>query len=293
MNLTKENTTIGFIGTGLMGKSMASHLLNAGYRLIVYNRTKEKSLELINKGAVWAINVADLAARCDVIITIIGTPDDVEEVYLGKKGLILNAKPGTYLVDMTTSSPKLAVTIYESAKEKRISVLDAPVTGGDIGAREAKLTIMVGGDKEAYDYVHPLFELMGKNIIYQGHAGSGQITKLCNQVSMAISMAGVCEALAYAKKSGVDPENIIKVIELGTGSSGSLKSYGRRMLAEDYAAGFYVKHMIKDLKIALKSEEELGINPRMLKLVIALYEELVAKGDEYSGVQALFKLYNK
>jgi 3-hydroxyisobutyrate dehydrogenase len=270
---------------------MAGHLLNAGYKLMVYNRTKEKSLELLNKGAIWANNVSDLAKNCNLIITIIGTPKDVEEVYLGKNGLIMNATQGSVLVDITTSSPKLAVKIYEAAKEENISVLDAPVTGGDIGAKEARLTIMVGGEKKTFDEVLPILNLMGKNVIYQGEAGFGQHTKLCNQISMAITLAGVCESLAYAKKSGVSPESVIKVLETGTAGSNILKAYGHRILASDFAAGFYVKHLIKDLKIALQESIEMGLDLEALKHTILLYEKLAAKGEEYSGVQALFKLY--
>ncbi len=291
MVITKENTIIGFIGTGLMGKSMAGHLLDAGYKLVVYNRTKEKSLELLDKGAVWVDSVLDLAKRCNLIITIIGTPKDVEEVYLGENGLMENAKQGSILVDMTTSSPKLAVKIYEEAKGKNLSALDAPVTGGDIGAKEARLTIMVGGDKETFDEILPIFGLMGKNIVYQGESGFGQHTKICNQIAMAVTLAGVCESLAYAKKSGVNPQNVIKVLETGTAGSNILKVHGHRMLTSDFAAGFYVKHLIKDLKIALVESKELGLDLEMLKHTITLYERLSERGEEYSGVQALFKLY--
>jgi 3-hydroxyisobutyrate dehydrogenase len=291
MQLENDKTTIGFIGTGVMGRHMAGHLLRAGYPLIIHNRTKEKARNLMEMGAVWEERIPDLAARCRFIITIIGAPRDVEEVYLGSDGLVSSAQPGTFLVDMTTSSPKLAARIFEASKARGIQALDAPVTGGETGAKNATLTIMVGGETSAYESALPVLQHMGKNIVHQGTAGAGQHTKLCNQIAMSANMMGVCESLAYARHSGVDPERILRCLEIGSASSSTLKSAGPRMLAGDYSAGFYIKHLIKDLRIAQEIAEEMGVKTRALKLAIELYEQLAAAGEEYSGTQALFKLY--
>lgn len=287
----KQKTTVGFIGTGVMGTSMAAHLLNAGYPLYVHNRTKEKALPLIAKNAVWAENIAELAANSDVIITIIGYPKDVEEIYLGPDGILEHAKPGTYLIDMTTSSPALAVRIYEAAKGRKLYALDAPVSGGDIGAKEAKLAIMVGGDKAAFDTMLPIFKLMGENILLQGTAGAGQHTKMCNQIAIAGNMMGVAEAMAYAKKSGLQPEIVLKSIETGAAGSWSLSNLAPRMLAGNFQPGFYIKHFIKDMKIALDSAQEMGLEAPALALAKQLYEELANRGEENSGTQALYKYY--
>ncbi|MCE5286868.1 MAG: NAD(P)-dependent oxidoreductase [Pelosinus sp.] len=289
----KQCTTIGFIGIGVMGKSMAAHLLKAGYPLYVYNRTKEKAQPLLEQNAHWAENISSLAAKCDVIITMIGYPKDVEAVYFGQDGILAHAKPGTYLLDMTTSSPELAVKIYKAAKERGLFSLDAPVSGGDIGAKEGKLAIMVGGDKSAFDACLPILELMGKNIILQGSAGAGQHTKMCNQIAIASNMMGVAEAMAYAKKSGLQPETVLKSIETGAAGSWSLSNLAPRMLAGNFAPGFYIKHFIKDMKIAIDSAEQMGLDAPALKLAKQLYEELASQGEENSGTQALFKYYNR
>lgn len=283
--------TIGFIGTGVMGKSMAMHLQNAGYPLRVFTRTKEKALELIENGAKWDDSVKELAAQSDIIITMIGTPKDVEEVYLGESGILENAKSGTYVIDMTTSSPKLAAEIYEAAKDKGIFALDAPVSGGDIGAKNATLAIMVGGDKEAFDYVLPIFEVMGENIILQGSAGSGQHTKMVNQITIAPMMIGMCEALIYAKKSGLNPESVLKSISTGAAGSWSLSNYAPRILKGDLDPGFAIKHYIKDMKIALESAKEMNIDVPGLELAYKMYEQLAEKGEAESGIHALIKYY--
>lgn len=290
--MTKKQT-IGFIGTGVMGKSMAVHLQNAGYPLHVYTRTKEKARELIENGAKWDDSVAELAQQSDIIITMIGTPKDVEEVYFGARGILANAKSGTYVIDMTTSSPKLAVKIYEAAKAKGIHALDAPVSGGDIGAKNATLAIMVGGDEAAFDHVKPIFEVMGENIILQGPAGSGQHTKMVNQITIAPLMIGMCEALIYAKKSGLNPELVLQSISTGAAGSWSLSNYAPRILQGDLAPGFAIKHYIKDMKIALESAKEMGINVPGLELALQMYEELAAKGEEESGIHALIKYYDE
>jgi 3-hydroxyisobutyrate dehydrogenase len=286
----KHETVIGFIGTGVMGKSMAGHLLKAGYPVLVYNRTKEKADDLIRQGAEWKETVAELAAGADVIITIVGFPKDVEEVYLGPQGILAHAKPGAYVIDMTTSSPLLAQKIYREAKAKGIHALDAPVSGGDVGAREARLAIMVGGDQEAFEAVLPIFQVMGQNIVRQGGPGAGQHTKMCNQIAIASNMIGVCEAIAYAKKAGLDPERVLASIQTGAAGSWSLSHLAPRMIRNDFAPGFYVKHFIKDMGIALEAAEEMGLRMPGLQLAKALYEELAAKGEENSGTQALFKL---
>lgn len=195
-----QKEAIGIIGTGVMGKSMAEHLLRAGYNVFVYTRTKEKANELMEQGATWQDSVADVAKQADIMITMIGTPEDVKEVYFGEEGILANAQAGTTLIDMTTSSPRLAVEIYEAAKESKMDALDAPVSGGDVGARNAALAIMVGGDKAIFEKMYPVFEIMGKNIVYQGEAGAGQHTKMVNQISIAPAMVGLCEALIYIKR---------------------------------------------------------------------------------------------
>lgn len=286
-----EKKTIGFIGTGVMGKSMAANLLKAGYRVLVYNRTKSKADELITKGAAWKDTVAEVAEQSDVVITIVGYPSDVEEVYLGENGIINHAEAGSYLIDMTTSKPLLAEKIYQEAKKKNLYALDAPVSGGDVGAKNGKLTIMVGGDKEAFEAVLPVLQVMGENIVLQGEAGAGQHTKMANQITIASNMIGVSEAIVYAEKAGLDPEKVLKSIGSGAAGSWSLSNLAPRMIAGDFAPGFYVKHMIKDMTIALEAAEEMGMMTPGLKLAKKLYDELASKGEENSGTQALYKLY--
>ncbi|KZE63814.1 oxidoreductase [Fictibacillus phosphorivorans] len=281
--------TVGFIGTGVMGKSMAGHLMNAGHPVHVYTRTKEKAEDLLEKGAVWADTPKEIATNCDVIITMVGYPKDVEEVYLGADGLIAHAKEGSYLIDMTTSSPQLAQKIERTAAERNISALDAPVSGGDIGARDAKLSIMVGGKESAFNDMKPVFSKMGTNIVYQGEAGAGQHTKMCNQIAIASGMMGVCEAILYAEKAGLNPEKVLKSIESGAAGSWNLSNLGPRILKGDFAPGFYVKHFIKDMTIALNSAEEMGLLTPGLSLAKKLYDELAEMGEENSGTHALYK----
>lgn len=291
MTLIKQNAVIGFVGTGVMGKSMAGHLLRAGYQVLVFNRTKARAEELIQMGAVWQGTVAELASQCQVIITMVGYPKDVEEVYLGHDGIINHAKLGTYLVDMTTSAPDLAIKIYDEALAKGMYALDAPVSGGDIGAQEARLAIMVGGDQVVYDALVPIFNLLGKNIVLQGKAGAGQNTKMCNQIAIASTMIGVCEAIAYAKTAGLDPENVLKSIESGAAGSFSLTNLAPRMLVNNFAPGFYVKHFIKDMTIALTTAQAMGLLTPGLELAKSMYDKLAEQGEENSGTQALIKLY--
>ena len=283
--------TIGFIGTGVMGKSMASHLLAAGYSVRVYNRTQEKTNDLIDKGAVWCGSPKLVASESDVVITMVGFPKDVQSVYLGPEGLIENSRSGTLLIDMTTSSPILAGEIEKEAMIKGLYALDAPVSGGDIGAREARLSIMVGGEKEAVAQAMPIFKVMGKQISHMGKAGMGQHTKMSNQIAIASNMMGVCEALWYAERSGLDVKSVLEAISAGAAGSASLANLGPRILRKDYAPGFYIKHFIKDMKIALDSAEEMKINLPGLKLSLKLYEELAEKGHENEGTQGLIQWY--
>ncbi|ATX83873.1 oxidoreductase [Bacillus velezensis] len=284
------NKTVGFIGLGVMGNSMASHILEAGYPVLVYTRTKQKAEEILNKGAVWQETVKDLSEKADIIITMVGYPSDVEEIYLGENGILRHAKEGTFVIDMTTSKPSLAKKIAEQAKEKSIHALDAPVSGGDIGARNGTLAIMAGGEKEAFEACLPLFSVMGENIQYQGPAGSGQHTKMCNQIAIAAGMVGVAEAMAYAEKSGLNPEQVLKSITTGAAGSWSLSNLAPRMLKGDFAPGFYVKHFIKDMGIALEEAELMGEEMPGLALAKSLYDKLSAQGEENSGTQSIYKL---
>jgi len=283
---------VGFIGLGVMGKSMASRILEKGYPLHIYTRTKEKAEGLIERGAVWHDSPRSVAVKAKVIFTIVGFPKDVEEVYLGDEGLIPHAKAGTYLVDMTTSSPSLAEKLYEEGKKRGIHVLDAPVSGGDIGAREGRLSIMVGGDEKAYNWVKPIFETMGTNIVFQGGPGKGQHTKMANQIAIATNMIGVCEAIIYAKRTGLDVENVLKSISTGAAGSFSLSNYAPRILAGDYSPGFFIKHFIKDMSIALEEAEKHGLNLPGLELAKKMYSELAEKGEGNSGTHALYKYWD-
>ncbi|HSH24455.1 MAG TPA: NAD(P)-dependent oxidoreductase [Massilibacterium sp.] len=290
MIVLKEKPKVGFIGIGVMGRSMASLLLQAGYELVIYNRTKQKAEALIEKGAIWCDTVCDVAKQADVIITIIGYPKDVEEVYLGEDGLLACAKKGAYCIDMTTSSPLLAETIYEQGKEKGIHILDAPVSGGDIGAKNGTLSIMVGGDKEDFEAVFPLFQVMGENIIYHGKAGNGQHTKMCNQISFAAGMISVAESMAYAKKAGLDQHKVLESITKGAAASWTLSNLAPRMIEGDFEPGFYIKHFLKDIRIALEVAETMNLEMPGLTLVKSMYEKLVEQGEENSGTQAIYKL---
>ncbi|MBG9450087.1 oxidoreductase [Cytobacillus firmus] len=291
--VSPENTVIGFVGTGVMGKSMAGHLLKAGYPLVVYTRTKEKASELIEKGAEWAETPAAVAKKANVIITIVGYPADVEEVYLGENGIITNGRENTYVIDMTTSTPTLAKRIYEEARKIGIYAIDAPVSGGDIGARDAKLSIMAGGDRDAFLAVEPIFNLIGTNIVYQGNAGAGQHTKMCNQIAIASNMIGVCEAVVYAEKAGLDPKTVLQSITSGAAGSWSLSNLAPRMIEGNFEPGFYIKHFIKDMNIALNEAEAMGMMTPGLSLAKKMYAELAENGEENSGTQALYKYWEK
>lgn len=289
--MTNELPTVGFIGTGVMGKSMARRIINGGYPLLVHTRTKEKAESLFHIGAVWKDSVQELVKEAQVVITIVGYPEDVEDVYFGEEGILKNIKEGSYVVDMTTSKPALAKEIYAAAKAKNIHALDAPVSGGDIGAKNGKLAIMVGGDDTAYHYVKPIFDEMGEIIVLQGTAGAGQHTKLANQITIASNMIGVCEAVMYAKGAGLDPTRMLESISTGAAGSWSLSNLAPRMISGDFSPGFYVKHFIKDMKIALESAEEMGLATPGLSLSLDLYKQLEEAGENDSGTQALIKLF--
>jgi 3-hydroxyisobutyrate dehydrogenase len=288
---TPDNTVIGFIGTGVMGKSMVGHLMAAGYPVIVYSRTKEKAGDLFEKGADWGETPQDVASKANVIFTMVGYPSDVEGIYLGENGLVNHAKPGSYLIDMTTSAPSLAVKIFKAAKEKDIHAIDAPVSGGDVGAKEAKLSIMVGGEEDDVEAIRPLLNLLGTNIVYQGRAGAGQHTKMCNQIAIASNMIGVCEAIVYAEKAGLNPESVLKSITTGAAGSWSLSNLAPRMLNSNFEPGFYIKHFIKDMKIALDEAEQMEMKVPGLALAKSLYDQLAEMGEENSGTQALYKYW--
>lgn len=286
-----KSTRIGFIGTGVMGASMAGHLLAAGNDLVVYNRTRSKAEGLLSKGATWADSPGAAAEGAEVVITIVGYPRDVEETYFGRNGVLDSAGRGTVLIDMTTSRPDLAVRIAEAAAERGCTSLDAPVSGGDVGAREARLSIMVGGDRSTFEQVLPLLECMGANVVLQGGPGAGQHTKMCNQIAIASGMLGVSEALAYAAAAGLTPETVLKSIESGAAGSWSLSNLAPRMIARNFAPGFYVKHFIKDLSIALDSAEAMGLDLPGLELARSMYEKLSAAGGADMGTQGLYTLY--
>lgn len=284
---------IGWIGTGVMGKSMCVHILKKGYALSVYNRTREKAGELCKEGASWLGTPGDVAAASDVTFTMVGEPPDVEQVILGKGGVLERSRPGSVIVDMTTSEPSLARRIYEEAKDKSVSSLDAPVSGGDIGAREGTLAIMAGGDEEAFKRVLPVFQLMGKNIAYMGGPGMGQHTKMSNQIVIAAAMVGVVESLLYARRAGLDLDAVIDIIGKGAASSWCLNQLGRRIVKGDFAPGFYIRHFVKDMGIALLEARRMKLSLPGLALANQFYTAAMAEGLELEGTQALYKVLDR
>ena len=289
--MEKASTNIGFVGTGVMGCPMATHILKEGYKLFVYNRTSSKAQSLVDLGAYLCENPGQVAMNCDVIFAIVGFPEDVESIFLGPDGIVENAKSGSIIVDMTTSRPDLAQKIAAVAANKGIKSLDAPVSGGDVGAKSGKLSIMVGGEREAYDRVLPLFELMGGNVVYQGPTGSGQHTKMANQIAIASTMLAMCESLTYAKKAGLDPQTVLKSISNGAAGSWTLDNLAPRILREDYEPGFFVKHFIKDMQIAIDSGESMGVDLSALKLAKAKFDQIAEEGFLEKGTQSLIKAY--
>lgn len=292
MQMTNKKMIIGFIGTGVMGKSIITNFQKAGYMVHIFTRTKKKAQSLIEAGAIWESSIAKLAQAVDVIMTMVGYPEDVEEVYFGKSGIIENARAGTYIVDMTTSKPALAQKIAQQATAHELFALDAPVSGGDIGAKNGTLAIMVGGEQTSYEKMLPLFKIIGENIVLQGGAGAGQHTKMANQITIASNMIGVCETIVYAKKARLEPHKVLKSITTGAAGSWSLSNLAPRMIADDFTPGFYVKHFIKDMAIALEAAQEMGLSTPGLELSLKLYQQLAAQGEADSGTQALIKLFN-
>ena len=282
---------IGFVGTGIMGSAMAGHLIDAGFELSVYNRTKSKAQSLIDRGARWCDTVGECAAGQDVVITIVGYPKDVEQIYLGAGGIVDSAKAGAYLVDMTTSSPILAEKIFAAAAAKNLHAVDAPVTGGDVGARNATLTILVGGEESSFDALQPIFAAMGKNIVYEGTAGAGQKTKACNQIAIAGTLAGVCEAFAYAKASGLDVEKVYSAIATGAAGSFQMTGVARKGLDGDFNPGFMLKHFGKDLTIGAETSAAYGASLPILSMVLHEVKKLEQSGAGNLGTQALLKYY--
>jgi 3-hydroxyisobutyrate dehydrogenase len=290
MAITKAEpgkTRVGWIGTGVMGRWMCQHLVTKGYRATVYNRSKDKAAPLLDLGAAWADSPRQVAENADVVFGIVGFPKDVHEVYLGAKGVLVGAKPGSVLVDMTTSEPSLARKIYAAAKAKDVAAVDAPVSGGDVGAKNAALSIMIGGDRDVIEAIKPLFECMGKTIVHQGEPGAGQHTKMVNQILIASTMAGVCEALLYGYKAGLNLETVLQSVGVGAAGSKALEVLGPRILARNFEPGFYVEHFIKDMGIALDESKRMGIVMPSLALAHQLYLAVQAEGYGRKGTQAL------
>ena len=284
---------IGFIGVGVMGGPMVLNLMKKGFDVSIYTRTKSKAEGVIAAGAHWCDTIADCAAGRDVAITIVGYPKDVEEVYFSEKGILNSADKGTVLIDMTTTSPRLSERIYAAAKEKGMTALDAPVSGGDVGAQKGTLAIMVGGDRDAFDKMHDVFAAMGTNIRYQGGAGCGQHTKMANQIAISGCVAAVCEAIAYAKRCGLNPQDMFDAISTGAAGSWQLTNNGQKIINGDYAPGFYVKHFIKDMNIALDEAQARDLDLTVLHMVRDKYDELAAQGGADEGTQALIKVIDK
>lgn len=283
--------SIAFIGTGVMGASIVKHLLHNGHEVTVYTRTKEKAEPLVALGATWASSPAEAFKNKDLAFTMVGYPSDVEEVYFGDNGLFQSAETGNILIDMTTSEPTLAKQIFTHAQTLGVEALDAPVSGGDIGAQNGTLSIMVGGSKATFDKVLAVMKHFGENIVYQGEAGAGQHAKMCNQIVIASGMIGVCESLAYGLKAGLDLPTVLQSIASGAAGSWSLSNLAPRMINDDYAPGFYIKHFVKDMKIALDESKKMGISLPGLTLAYEMYEKLIEEGYGEYGTQALLKAY--
>ncbi|EDH0937056.1 NAD-binding protein [Listeria monocytogenes] len=282
---------IGFVGTGVMGSSMAGHLLEAGYEVLVYTRTKTKAEDLLDKGALWVETPGELANKVDILISMVGYPKDVEELYLGENGFLENLAVGTVAIDMTTSSPALAKKMAEFGREKGIGVLDAPVSGGDIGAKNGTLSIMVGGSEDVFLKVKPIFDILGSSVILQGDAGAGQHTKMVNQIAIASNMIGVTEAIIYAEAAGLNPSRVLDSISGGAAGSWSLANLIPRVLKDDFSPGFFIKHFIKDMGIAISEAKQLGLELPGLTLAEKMYQTLAEQGLSEEGTQALIKYY--
>ncbi|EKP1626790.1 NAD(P)-dependent oxidoreductase [Listeria monocytogenes] len=282
---------IGFVGIGVMGSSMAGHLLEAGYEVLVYTRTKTKAEDLLDKGALWVETPGELANKVDILISMVGYPKDVEELYLGENGFLENLAVGTVAIDMTTSSPALAKKMAEFGREKGIGVLDAPVSGGDIGAENGTLSIMVGGSEDVFLKVKPIFDILGSSVILQGDAGAGQHTKMVNQIAIASNMIGVTEAIIYAEAAGLNPSRVLDSISGGAAGSWSLANLIPRVLKDDFSPGFFIKHFIKDMGIAISEAKQMGLELPGLTLAEKMYQTLAEQGLSEEGTQALIKYY--
>lgn len=287
MNIESGKTRIGWIGTGVMGASMCGHLLGRGFTATVYNRTRSKAERLLAQGAAWADSPREVAQRSEVVFTIVGFPSDVREVVLGPAGTLAGAKPDSILVDMTTSEPSLAIEIAAAAREKGVFSLDAPVSGGDVGAREARLSIMIGGDADASEALRPCWEAMGKTFLRQGGPGAGQHTKLVNQTLIAGNMVGVCEALLYGYRAGLDLNRVLESVASGAAGSWSLSNLGPRIIQNNFDPGFFVQHFIKDMGIALDEARRMGLVLPGLALAHQLYLAVAAQGHGRQGTHAL------
>ncbi len=282
---------VGFVGLGIMGAPMAKNLQKAGFELHIWARHPEEAQELVAGGMIWHESLAECAAAVDAQITIVGFPPDVEAVYLGKDGIIANARPGAYVIDMTTSSPTLAQRIEAEAAARGLHALDAPVTGGDVGARDATLAIMVGGAEDDYDACLPLFRAMGTAISHMGGPGMGQHTKMANQIMIAGAMAGVCEGLSYARAKGIPMERVFGAVKTGSAAGTQLSGYAPRIIKDDWAPGFKIKHFVKDLRIAREEAEDAHLDLDMLRQVLLNYENLMLRDFGENGTQALMKFY--
>lgn len=282
---------IAFIGTGVMGSSIVKHLLKADYEVTIFTRTKEKAESVLSMGAKWTETVGQAVVDAEIVFTMVGYPSDVEEVYYADNGILANAQKGAVLIDMTTSSPALAKRIAEDAAQKGVNSIDAPVSGGDVGAKNGTLSVMCGGERETFEQVLPLLEVFGQQIVYQGKAGAGQHTKMCNQIAIATNMIGVCEALAYGRKAGLDADTILQSIASGAAGSWSLSNLAPRMIKGDFEPGFYVKHFLKDMNIALSEAELMNLPLPGLRLARDMYNELIEEGYGEKGTQVLYKRY--
>ena len=278
---------LGWIGTGVMGVSMCGHLLDAGHRVVVFTRTRSKAQPLLDRGATWAASPAEAAAEADVTFTMVGFPDDVRQVYFGPDGVLSTARPGSVVVDMTTTSPSLAQEIFTTAAARQVGALDAPVSGGDVGARNRALSIMVGGEERNFEVVRPLFEILGKAIIRQGEAGAGQHTKMCNQIVIAGTMIGVCESLLYGRRVGLTLESMLGSIRGGAAACWTLDNLAPRILQGNFEPGFFVDHFVKDMAIALEEARRRNLDLPGLALVRALYERVQSLGLGHKGTHAL------
>ena len=284
---------IAFIGVGIMGRSMVRNLMKAGFELHIYARTRSKVEDVISEGATFHDTIADCVKDAEAVITIVGFPTDVEEVYFDAGNILESAKEGTYLIDMTTTSPMLDQKIAEEGTKRGFHVLDAPVTGGDTGAKNGTLSILVGGSREDYEACMPLFEAMGTNINYQGGSGCGQHAKLANQIMIAGTLSGICEALSYAKAKGLDLDLLVRSLATGAAGSKQLDAFGEKIIAGDYAPGFFLKHFVKDMGLALQEAESSDLTLEVLRQVLANYRELEAQGCGDLGTQALIKHYQE